>query len=400
MEQSMVEIRNNRILVVDDTESIHNDFKKILTSIESQSNRSLYDLENLIFENDRSTPENSIQYEIDDAFQGDDAVHMVQTAEDEGRPYGLIFMDVRMPPGINGIEAIEKIWAINPEIEIVICTAYSDYSWEEIIDRLGSSERLLFLKKPFFSAEVKQIAQSLIIKRNLEDKVKHMIHSLEQEVIDRTRQFETVLDELKRSNIELQEKNKALEAIVERDGLTGLYNHSAIHRRLEEIIAENRRHNVPFSVIMIDVDRFKEINDRYGHQIGDDVLIKLAAILRSENWAFIHAQEQGWGDLKQEIRTYDVAGRYGGDEFAVILPYCSEKNVRIVAKRLMKSIKALRISKDPRFSVTVSLGIATVDAKPTTHDGKYILKMADQALYRSKADGRDRFHIVKLECCS
>ncbi|HEX2954917.1 MAG TPA: diguanylate cyclase, partial [Bacillota bacterium] len=367
------------------------------TISESLSNQSLSDLESLLFENNPSTQVTDIHYEIDDAFQGDDAVQMVRNAEDEGRPYGLIFMDVRMPPGINGIEAIEKIWAMNPAIEVVICTAYSDYSWEEIIQRVGSSDRLLFLKKPFYSAEVKQIAQSLIIKRNLEEKVRGMVQSLEQQVEERTKQFEAVLEELKKSNEELHKKNKALEAMAERDGLTGLLNHSAIHRRLEEIIAENRRHSIPFSVIMMDVDYFKAVNDQYGHQVGDEVLTHLAAVLRSQDWITDAPAEQAWLKLKREIRAYDVAGRYGGDEFAVILPFCPEQSVHSVAERLMDQVRKIRIAKEPKLAITASLGIVSIGDQSADYDGKLLLKLADQALYQSKSGGRNRFSVTRLE---
>jgi PAS domain S-box-containing protein len=144
-------------------------------------------------------------YEVDSAFQGTEAIKMVRQAADEGRPYALIFMDVRMPPGIDGIETISRIWKEFPYIEMVICTAYSDYSWDEIITKLGSSDKLLFLKKPFASIAVKQMAQSLVAKWNLGEQSRRYTEKLESDVTERTKKIQDMLDELNVKNEKLLE---------------------------------------------------------------------------------------------------------------------------------------------------------------------------------------------------
>jgi DNA-binding LytR/AlgR family response regulator len=98
-------------------------------------------------------------YEVDSAFQGRDAVTLVEKALSEGRPYAMAFVDIRMPPGWDGIRTVRQIWAIDPEILIVLCSAYSDYAWEDIVRELGRTDRFLILRKPFDNIEVRQCAQ-------------------------------------------------------------------------------------------------------------------------------------------------------------------------------------------------------------------------------------------------
>jgi DNA-binding NtrC family response regulator len=102
---------------------------------------------------------------VDSAFQGEQGLARVYHAIHEGRPYSMAFVDVRMPPGLDGIEITPRLWVADPDLQIVICTAYSDYTWEEMFSRLGTSDRMVLLKKPFDSAEVLQLAHALTEKR-------------------------------------------------------------------------------------------------------------------------------------------------------------------------------------------------------------------------------------------
>ncbi|MGD9899986.1 MAG: response regulator, partial [Calditrichaceae bacterium] len=195
-------MNGNRILIVDDNEAIHSDFKTILEN--SSSNRldkKALELENELFGEDSSEngkdDSGNVEYRIDDAYQGEEAVRMVEKAATEDDPYALIFMDVRMPPGIDGILTTKKIWEKYPLTEVVICTAYSDYSWDEIIRHLGKTDKLLFMKKPFNTTSIKQIALSLTTKWSLQQKSAHYIDDLESDVSERTRQLENMIEELK-----------------------------------------------------------------------------------------------------------------------------------------------------------------------------------------------------------
>lgn len=194
--------RSYRILIVDDNESIHEDIEAILTNRQKKLDLDLSALENELFgdnENSDSEPalSNQVNYRIDHAYQGDESVKMVHKAEDEGDPYSLIFMDVRMPPGMDGIEAIKVIWDKYPYIEMVICTAYSDYTWDKIVKRLGITDKLLFMKKPFDATALKQMALSLTTKWELRQQSIDYTEKLEKEVEERTKELKQLVREFR-----------------------------------------------------------------------------------------------------------------------------------------------------------------------------------------------------------
>lgn len=198
---------NNRILVVDDNESIHDDFRKILLSPRKVEDNNYISLEKELFGNTGNEVLSvNFDYQIDFCFQGEQAFELVKTAEFEKKPYAIIFMDVRMPPGWDGIETIARIWEKYPNIEIVICSAYSDYSWDKIISKLGTNDRLLFLKKPFDAVEVQQMALALVKKWNLAEKARHYVDDLEREVARRTKQLKSMVQELITSRDKLKQE--------------------------------------------------------------------------------------------------------------------------------------------------------------------------------------------------
>jgi|AntRauTorckE6833_2_1112554.scaffolds.fasta_scaffold07491_2 signal transduction histidine kinase len=190
---------NRRILVVDDNASIHEDIESILVPKTGAGDKELRELEDELFaaeENEASSLDDMI-YTINHAYQGEEAIEMVDKAADDGDPYSLIFMDVRMPPGMDGIQAIKKIWEEHKDIEIVICTAYSDYSWEVILAELGTSDKLLFMKKPFDATALKQTALTLTTKWRLQQEALQYTQKLEEEVEKRTQELRKLVAEYK-----------------------------------------------------------------------------------------------------------------------------------------------------------------------------------------------------------
>lgn len=188
---------NSHILIVDDNKSIHKDILKVLSNTSSAMIEELGDIEESLFGDDNPLEVKKEEgYVIDHAYQGEEAFELVCKAEKNNDPYALIFMDVRMPPGMDGIETIARIWERYPYVEMVICTAFSDYTWDEIVDRLGDTDRLLFIKKPFDSITVKQLTVSLIKKWNLSNTARHYIKALEEEVFGRTSQLRKLLGEM------------------------------------------------------------------------------------------------------------------------------------------------------------------------------------------------------------
>jgi CheY-like chemotaxis protein len=161
---------NNRILIIDDNAAIHRDIRKVL---EGQSNQSsgMEETEELLFGEKAPKTETTV-FEIDSAYQGQEGLEKVRQALEWERPYSMAFVDVRMPPGWDGVETVNAIWKVYPELQVVICTAYSDYSWSDLIGQVGKTSNLLILKKPFDNIEVLQMAHALTDKWLLAQQVK------------------------------------------------------------------------------------------------------------------------------------------------------------------------------------------------------------------------------------
>lgn len=184
------------------------------------------------------------------------------------------------------------------------------------------------------------------------------------------REFNTMAERLMTHQNKLQE-------LSTRDGLTDLYNRREFDNRLREEALRARRYNKPFSVLMLDVDHFKHVNDRYGHPAGDEVLITVADLIRLN------------------VRPIDAVCRYGGEEFSVILPETDKEGARVVAERI-RSTLADSLTATPQgdmIRVTVSIGIAAFPRDGDT--GPALINAADQALYAAKHEGRNlvRIHI-------
>lgn len=192
-----------RILVVDDNENIHKDFELILAA--KQPGSQLDALEAEIFGGIARSAALSHQYRLDFATQGRQGVEMVRAASTrDEQPFQLAFVDMRMPPGWDGLETIARIWQVDVRIQVVLCTAYSDYSWEEINQRLGHTENLLILKKPFDVSEVTQMANALTRKWILAREAEIRYDELEGLVARRTQ-------ELNRTNMRLRQAVKERE---------------------------------------------------------------------------------------------------------------------------------------------------------------------------------------------
>ncbi len=184
---------NRRILVIDDNRGIHEDFRKILSP---KSDGSGYrDISANLF---GDAPANSTfaGFEIDSAFQGKEGLEMVKQSLAAGNPYGVAFIDVRMPPGWDGIETTARLWEVCPELQVVICTAFSDYSWDDMAHRLGQNDGLLILKKPFDSVEVLQMAETLSKKWTLARQAKWRVADLNAMVNQRTRELRVSNEQL------------------------------------------------------------------------------------------------------------------------------------------------------------------------------------------------------------
>lgn len=186
---------NRRILLVDDTPSIHDDFRKVLAR---QPEARLDSVETSLFGRPLRPAQGG--FEVSSAFDGARGVAMAEAAVRAGSPFALAFVDMRMPPGWDGVETIERLWAVDPLIQVVICTAYADHPWEEVMVRLDVRDRLLVVKKPFDVVEVSQLARTLTAKWDLARQAESQIEALAR-AVDEARASEAAL---RQSHTELE----------------------------------------------------------------------------------------------------------------------------------------------------------------------------------------------------
>ncbi len=203
----MSKATNRKILIVDDQVQIHADFKKILCDEEDTSEM---DAAAAILGFDEPL-KGTDSFELSFASQGIEGLNLVKEARSSGSPFALAFVDMRMPPGWDGIKTINYMWQADPDLQVVICTAFSDYSWEETIAHLGSTDRLLILKKPFEPTEIQQLAHALTTKWELARQAELKFEDLMGLVKERTHDIEQARDELITSNQELLRARDAAE---------------------------------------------------------------------------------------------------------------------------------------------------------------------------------------------
>ena len=297
-------------------------------------------------------------FEIESAYQGQEGVALVQQALEEGRPYAMAFVDMRMPPGWDGLETIERLWAIDPDVQVVICSAHSDYDWADVVARLNNSDKLLVVKKPFEAIEVMQCANALTRKWQNERIVRRQVETLERVVTARTQGLEAA--------------NKQLRHLATHDVLTGLPNRTLMDDRLSQCIVLAERQKQSFAVILLDLDRFKVVNESLGHRAGDELLQVVAQ------------------RLKNVARDVDTIARLGGDEFVLITtPGCERDVAQHVARRIIEAMQqSVRIAGVELYT-SPSIGIAFYPNDATTIET--LLAHADAAMYCAKQRGRNNF---------
>ncbi len=341
-----------RILIVDDNRAIHDDFRKIL--LNPGADQALQELDAAMFSDAGAANDLHLGFQVDSAYQGKEALIRVQQSIDNSKPYSVAFIDMRMPPGWNGLQTIERLWAIDPNIQMVICSAYSDNDWASVFDRLGRSDKLLVLKKPFDVVEVVQCTHALVAKWRNERALHQQLDLLEQEVCDRT--------------LSLESANKQLRHLATHDALTSLPNRILLDDRMSQRIEQAKRAGEGFAVCVLDLDRFKHVNDSLGHRAGDDLLKQVARRLQSV------------------VRGADTVARIGGDEFVMILGQTTspEDAARVGSKIAEEMREPVQVG-ELEVHVAMSMGVAFYPADGTTVEALYA--HADAAMYCAKQRG-------------
>jgi predicted signal transduction protein with EAL and GGDEF domain len=370
---------NRRILIVDDNPTIHEDFQKILCPANNRRPE-VSRLAAALF--DEAEPAvQTIRFELDSAYQGQEGFEMVKKAVAENRPYAMAFVDVRMPPGWDGVETIARLWEVYPRLQIVVCTAYSDYSWEDLLAKVGQSDSLVILKKPCDNVEVQQLALALTKKWLLNVQADFKLADLEAEVALRTE--------------ELVEANNSLVHDAFHDCLTSLPNRALFIDRLERTVARAKRHtDYKFAVLFIDIDRFKIVNDSLGHHAGDELIIQFSKrVLHSLRLEDVISRPVNPYILVNEWTTKDdTLARLGGDEFTVLLDdlRSSTDSIR-VASRIQQALAEPFVIAGQEVFTTASIGIAASSQSYTC--AADVLRDADIAMYRAKAQGKARCEV-------
>jgi diguanylate cyclase (GGDEF)-like protein len=466
---------NRRILLVDDLPSIHESYRKILCPAAVTND---LDADEAILFGPQPTNTASVRFEMDSAYQGAEALEKVRASRLAGLPYAMAFIDMRMPPGWDGVETVERLWLEEPRLQIVLCTAYSDYSWADVLTRLDVRDRLLILKKPFDTIEVYQFANALTTKWQMTEQAAFKMSSLEEAVEERTRELSNAniivqnspvilyrlrgepsfpliyishnitklahepqtllaspswaqmliypddqakvgaamarvlekdaqgasiefrlitgdgalrwvenryvpvrdkegrLIEVEGIIIDITERKAAEERITllaRTDGLTGLANRSTFTERLSQAFASAQRGALSFAILYLDLDKFKPVNDTYGHPVGDLLLQQVAQ------------------RLKNCTRESDLVARLGGDEFAILQGEMGEPaNAGVLAAKIQTALALPYLVNGNEINISVSIGISPY--VPGNAGADAMLVQADLALYRSKDEGRNQYH--------
>jgi diguanylate cyclase (GGDEF)-like protein len=266
----------------------------------------------------------------------------------------MAFTDMRMPPGWDGLDTIEQLWKADPHLQIALCTAYSDYTWEDMAERLEFGDQLLVLKKPFDSLEIRQMASALTWKWQMAQDAAMKVLSLEKTIEARVHEL------LKVSHL------------LQYDVLTELPNSTLLGDRLNQSLALSRRHDKQLAVMFLGLDRFKRINNALGHPAGDEML------------------KQVGRNLVATVRESDSVFRYGSDEFVVILADVHHpQQTKGIAEKLLNAIRVPQHIAGHDLSVTASLGISIYP--DDGFDAIALIKKAETAMRNVKESGPNEF---------
>ncbi len=346
-----------RILVIDDNRAIHEDFRKVLGQDPRRDLENQFRAAEALLLGEAPPPVTEPAFEVDSAYQGQEGVALAQQALAAGNPYSMAFVDMRMPPGWDGLETIQRLWVIDPHLQIVICSAHADYDWQDVVRRLGATDRLLVLRKPFEPIEALQCANALTCKWRNERAVRGHVEALEREVCARTQGLEAV--------------NQELRHLATHDALTGLPNRVLLDDRLRQMLAHADRYGESFALMLCDLDRFKLINDSLGHAAGDQLLQEVARRLAGV------------------VRQVDTVARIGGDEFVIVIsPPASVAEAEEVARRALAAMAPPVFLGGISIHASPSIGIAYFPADATTV--QTLVAHADAAMYAAKQAGRTK----------
>ena len=338
-----------RVLVVDDEQPVREAYQQILgDAIPSADRAALQDMRSRLFRKpeDPIPPTaplpNVTKFRLDCCEGAEAAVEACRAARIEGQPYAVVFLDMRMPPGRDGVWAAEQIRALDRDIEIVICTAFSDVDPATLSERVPPADKFFYLQKPFHPHEVRQLALALGQKWSAEQRISRLAYY---------------------------------------DNLTGLPNRALFQEQLSAAIEIAKAQSQKFAILYFDLDNFKRINDTLGHGVGDELLCELAGRLS----AIVRCDDVVGRAIEPAHLQTDLA-RLGGDEFVILVNnIASPEDAGAMASRIEMALRqSIQLSMHEVF-VTTSIGIATYPADGADMDT--LFRNADLAMYFAKRQG-------------
>ena len=338
-----------RVLVVDDEQAVREAYQQILgDGIPSADRVALQDMRSRLFRKPEdpvpptAPPLNVTRFRLDCCDGAETAVDACRAACIEGKPYAVVFLDMRMPPGRDGVWAAEQIRAIDRDIEIVICTAFSDIDPATVSERVPPADKFFYLQKPFHPHEVRQLALALGQKWSAEQRIHRLAYY---------------------------------------DGLTGLPNRALFQEQLSASIESAKKQGHKLAILYFDLDNFKRINDTLGHGVGDELLRALASRLS----ATVRRDDVA-GDAFESADAQAHLARLGGDEFVVLVNNIdSPEDAGVIASRIEMALQqSIQLATHEVF-VTSSIGIAIYPADGTDMDT--LFRNADLAMYFAKRQG-------------
>ncbi|MFO1261585.1 MAG: EAL domain-containing protein [Sphingomonadaceae bacterium] len=288
------------------------------------------------------------------ATQGLDAVAQVEASLARNDPFRVAFIDVRMPPGIDGKETARRIRALDPNINIVIVTAYSDHSATDISAVAGPADKIFYICKPFSPDEVMQMATALCQRWDHD-----------------TRQIELLREKVN----QLAESEARAQHIANHDFLTGAPNRMAFLRALTERVA---RDDTNFALAFMDLDRFKFVNDTFGHAAGDELLQTVYQTLRAT------------------APEHTLVSRLGGDEFALMFEAADERTAQCICEKLVQSCAGGFFILGHSMQISASCGMLMARDYPE-REANELMRYADIALFAAKRAGRDQVRVFDTD---
>ncbi len=343
-----------RILIVDDEPAMHDSYRRSFASTRSPGAGGLNAMAVALWSDVGLRAAQEPAYALTHVYQGLEAVEEVEKARADGTPFAVAFIDIRMPPGIDGRETARRIRALDPNVAIVIVTGYSDFSPLEISKVAGPADKLFYIAKPFEVAEIQQTAAALIARWGNDRALAEARAALARQV-----------EQLKVQAAELAANESRAIHIATHDSLTEAPNRLAFVRALAERVRRPGR----FGCAMVDLDRFKLVNDTLGHLAGDALLREICAM------------------LYQATPADAMIARLGGDEFGILFDTPGEEAAAMTCDRLVTACSTTLTVFGHPVQSGASAGLIVVEGAED-HDPTDVLRRADLALNDAKRAGR------------